>query len=132
MPHEEKMSSAQLVKDAISAFEGVTWINCGDPEPYDGDPLTMHPGWVKFGIEKSELGWRLLEFLGWLTSDMIRAGEKLEFFPNAPPPYLNEPGECLSLVIEIHPQDGDENIRFLKVAEFINDCREKYWEECKP
>ncbi len=62
---------------------------------------------------------------------MIRAGERMEFFPTSPPPYLNKPGECLSFVIEIHPKNNDTEQRFDKIANFIKDCREKYWNECK-
>ena len=126
------MTPAERIKQAIEGFEGITSCSCGDPEPDADDPSRIYPGWVKFGIEKSELGWRLLEFLGWVTGDMLRAGERLEFFPTSPPPYLNEPGSCLSFVIEIHPLDGDEEERFTKVADFVDQCRKEYWPDCKP
>jgi len=112
-----------VVKKEISMFEGVTKSSCGDPEGGG-------PGWVKFRLEKSELGWRTLEFLAWIMTDMRRAGERLNFLPTAPPPYLNEPGDCLSLVLEVYPEDGDEAERFQKVAEFIQWSRTEHWEEC--
>lgn len=126
------MTPSEKIKIEVEAFEGITWCSCGDPYPYEDDPECTHPGWVKFGIEKSEIGWRTLEFLGWLSTDMIRAGERMELFPTSPPPYLNEPGECLSFVIEVHPKDGDENERFANIAAFIKNCREKYWSDCIP
>jgi len=119
------------VEAAVKALEGVTWTSSGYPltDEHGGPPTDA--GWVKFGVEKSELGWRTLEFLAWLSTDMLRAGERLEFFPTAPPPYLNTPGTCLSFVIECYPKDGDQETRFRKVAEFINSCREQYWLECR-
>lgn len=126
------MTPAERVKQAVESFEGITGSSCGDPKPDDDDPSWIHPGWVKFEIEKTELGWRVLEFLAWVTGDMLRAGERLKFFPSSPPPYLNEPGNCLSFVIEVHPKDGDQEERFTKVADFINQCKEEYWSECKP
>jgi hypothetical protein len=86
---------------------------------------------VKFGLEKSEVGWRTLEFLAWLATDMVRAGERLEFFPTSPPPYLNTPGACLSFVVECYPKDGDQDERFSKVAAFIESCRNQYWSQCR-
>ena len=126
------MTSIEKIKDVIASFEGITWCSCGGSTPHKEDSSRNDPGWVKFGIEKSELGWRLLEFLGWATTDMIRAGERLKLFPTSPPPYLNEPGNCLSFVIEIFPKDGDQETRFTKVAEFLNRCRLDYWADCKP
>lgn len=125
------MKPSEQIKQEIEYFEGVNWCSCNDPYPYEDSPEDIHPGWVKFQIEKSETGWRTLEFLAWLTTDMIRAGERMEFFPTSPPPYLNNPGKCLSFVIEIHPKNGDELERFSRIAAFIKDCREKYWNDCK-
>jgi hypothetical protein len=122
---------SEKIKNAIESFGGINWCSCGDPCPHEEDPKVINPGWVKFEIEKTERGWRILEFLAWLTTDMIRAGERIEFFPTSPPPYLNDPGKCLSFVIEIHPKDGDEDERFSRVASFIKECREKYWDQCK-
>jgi hypothetical protein len=126
------MAPIKKVKRAIAAFEAVTWSSCGDPYPYPEEPKRVHPGWVEFGIQKSELGWRTLEFIAWTTTDMIRAGERIEFFPTAPPPYLNDPGDCLSFVIEIHPKDNDQDTRFSKIAKFITDLNKRYWDLCKP
>ena len=125
------MKASEKLKKEIEAFEGINWCSCGDPYPHEEEPSDIHPGWVKFEIEKTEMGWRTLEFIAWLTADMVRGGERMEFIPTSPPPYLNEPGNCLSFVIEIHPKNGDDEERFSKVANFIKSCREKYWNQCK-
>jgi hypothetical protein len=123
------MSKVKKIEAAIKRFAAVAWCSSGYPlAAADGGSTDI--GWVKFGLRKSELGWRTLEFLAWVCTDMIRAGERLEFFPTAPPPYLNTPGDCLSFVIECHPLDGDQDERFQKVARFISFCRAKYWPRC--
>ncbi len=119
------------IKEAIEKFEAVTWINCGYPMKSGEAEETIDAGWIKFGLKQTKLGWRTLEFMSWLVDDMLRAGEQLQFFPTSPPPYLNKPGECLSFVIECFPEDGDMAKRFLKVAKFIDDCRNEYWAGCK-
>jgi hypothetical protein len=114
------------VEAAIKRFNAVDSCSSGYPIACeDGEPIDA--GWVKFGIQQTLLGWRTLEFLAWLYTDMISAGERLKFFPTSPPPYLNTPGECLSFVVECYPLDGDQDARFRKIAEFINSCREEYW-----
>lgn len=124
------MRPVKRIEAAIRQFEAVVWCSSGYPLPNaKGEPTDA--GWVKFVLEKSELGWRTLEFLAWVCTDMIRAGERLEFFPTAPPPYLNTPGACLSFVIECYPLDGDQDERFQKVASFINACRKEYWASCR-
>lgn len=124
------MSSIADIERDIKAYEGITCASSGYPMQGKGDSPPTNAGWVKFGIEKSELGWRTLEFLSWVCSDMIRAGERL-VFPTAPAPYLNTPGACLSFVIECHPRAGDQRVRFRKVAEFLSRCREAHWAECR-
>lgn len=117
------------VENAIKQFKAVEWCSSGYPIDCEGGE-SIDAGWVKLGFQQSPLGWRTLEFLAWLFTDMIRAGERLKFYPTSPPPYLNTPGECLSFVLECHPLNGDQDERFGKVAEFINSCREDYWLDC--
>jgi hypothetical protein len=124
------MTPVEEIEAAIKAYDGVSWTASGYPLPGDATSPAADTGWVKFGVEKSELGWRTLEYLAWVCGDMARAGERLQFFPTAPPPYLNTPGSCLSFVIECYPLDGDQDSRFKKVAEFINWCRTEHWAEC--
>ena len=125
------MEPIERIRRAVEGFEAVTWANCGYPLESSVDESPTDAGWVKFGLEKSETGWRTLEFLAWLVNDMVRAGERLHFFPTAPPPYLNEPGACLSFVLECYPYSGDMAERFQKVSEFIEDCHRDYWTACK-
>ena len=125
------MTAIEEVEAAIKAYDGVSWSASGFSEQGGGNDGDSGPGWVKFGLEKSEMGWRALEFLSWVFGDMVKAGEQLVFVPTAPPPYLNEPGSCLSFVVECYPLDGDQEVRFRKVAEFINWCRSKHWAECR-
>ena len=123
------MSLIREIELTIARFEAVNWCSSGYPlKTPDGG--TVDAGWVKFGLEKSEIGWRTLEFLAWVCSDMERAGERMMFFPTSPPPYLNTPGDCLSFVIEVHPLEDDQDLRFGKVADFIRSCHDEYWAEC--
>jgi hypothetical protein len=123
------MSTIGEIEVAIKRFEAVNWCSSGYPLK-TSDGSTVDIGWVKFGLKKSEIGWRTLEFLAWTCSDMIRSGERLEVFPTSPPPYLNTPGDCLSFVIECHPLDGDQEERFSRVASFIQSCHDEYWDDC--
>jgi hypothetical protein len=96
------MRAIKKIERAIKQFEAVAWSSSG--YPLEGDQAEpTDAGWVKFGLRQSPLGWRTLEFLAWVCTDMIRAGERLTFFPTAPPPYLNKPGDCLSFVLECYP-----------------------------
>jgi hypothetical protein len=120
------------IQAEIDKFDGVTWSSCGVTNIDSSNPDELPFGWVKFGVSSDTLGWRTLEFIAWVIDDMRRANERIEFTPTAPPPYLNEPGDCLSFVIECFPLNGDQEERFGKVAEFIQWCRDEHWEECAP
>ena len=79
------------IEAAVKRFKAVDWSSSGYPIACErGEPIDA--GWVKFGLQQSPLGWRTLEFLAWMYTDMIRAGERLKFFPTSPPPHLNTPG----------------------------------------
>lgn len=125
------MTPIQEIEDAIKHYEAIEWSSSGYPLKGEDSEEPTDAGWVKFGIKSSELGWRTLEFLAWVCADMVRAGERLKFFPTAPPPYLNTPGSCLSFVLECYPRDGDQDRRFKRVAEFITWARVERWPQCK-
>ena len=125
------MKSISDIKTELDRFEGITWSNCGYPLKIDGQEKSIKVGWLKFEIEKSELGWRTLEFIAWIIDDLMRSGEEIHFFPTSPPPFLNEPGQCLSFVMEFYPESGDKDINFEKISDFISHCYNKYWQECK-
>lgn len=128
------MTPTEEVREAIAKFEGVNWINHGEPQPGDTDE-GYGVGWVKFGVEKSELGWRTVEFLSWaLNEDLKRAKFELLFFPVSPPPYLNEPGDSLSFALEMldSAEGRERNKGINQIAGALNEWREEYWPECKP
>jgi hypothetical protein len=131
LPTKNGMTPIAEVETAIKCFEAVEWSSSGYPLAGGDAGEPADAGWVKFGLRPSKLGWRTLEFLAWVCTDMAQAGERLRFFPTAPPPYLNTPGECLSFVLECYPKDGDQDQRFRKVAEFITWCHKERWAECR-
>ncbi|MET4224585.1 hypothetical protein [Oerskovia enterophila] len=45
-------------------------------------------------------GWAVSEWLVWLARDFERAGKAVSSRVSSPPPFLNEPGESLSFLIE--------------------------------
>ena len=98
------MRELKLIADPIEAFSAVEWVSYDYPLKTDDEDEVVDAGWVKFQIEQTKLGFRTLEFLGWVATDMRNAGERLHFFPTSPPPYLNTPGKSLSFVIEVYPK----------------------------
>ena len=111
------------LRSALSKLGGYKFLNTGHDEEHN---VT----WAKMRYRKDATGHRSLEFLAWLTTDISRAGDPLYFFPTAAPPYLNDPGEVLSFVIEIYRNDMKDS-RFDETINFINDCYEKYYGACK-
>ena len=114
----------ETLKACLEQLGGYQILNSGHFEDGDID-------WVKMRYAKDETGYRSLEFLAWLTTDMNRASQALSLFPTAAPPYLNEPGKVLSFVLEVYTgemgQDAfDENIKF------INECIKEYYAACRP
>jgi hypothetical protein len=123
LPHQ---ASVEDLRAAIESFPGTSWVSCGVQKEAESQVA-----WVKFGVKKSELGWRTIEFIAWLYTDMSRAGERVFLFPTAPPPYLNEPGQCLSYVLEVHAHDGGD-LRVDRVSQFVQQYMASYWAECQP
>ena len=73
---------------ALNSFDGIeTFGSCGghaDPEP---GAWSEESWYIKFNVRRDDHGWRALEFLAWLFSDMKKAGGNVILFPYAPPPY---------------------------------------------
>ncbi|HVY83920.1 MAG TPA: hypothetical protein VG943_02210 [Caulobacterales bacterium] len=119
------MTPAESVAAAIRQIDGVLWASHGEPtESENGDRIA----WVKFGLERSDRGWRAADFLAWaLMEDMKRAGFELLLFPMMPPPFLNEPFEDFCFVLEMleRPDDHPKNIR--RVAELLSEWSLKYY-----
>ena len=126
------MTPIESLHKVISQFEGVNWANFGDPKPNRNDEEEWAPGWVKFGIEKNELGWRTLEFMAWAFEDLVKAKYRLFFFPTSPPPYLNEPGECLSFVVECYIDTPKDELKIEEMAQHLNKWFVSHWPSCKP
>lgn len=128
------MTPVEEVRAAIDAFEDVRWSLHDEPDPAktdDGEGI----GWVNFEVEKSELGWRIIEFLAWaLNGDLKHAGFQLLFTPFSPSPYHNDPGECLSYLLEMvdDPAAASRGGGIRDIARFINQFRIDYWDDCKP
>lgn len=55
---------------------------------------------VVFDVERSEAGWRSLEFLAWVAHDMGRGDYDIQVRADSAPPYLNTPGSTLKFVLE--------------------------------
>ncbi len=125
------MKPIEHIKKEIDAFSSVEWAACDYPKKTADDHETADVGWVKFQLSQDKLGFRTLEFIAWIVTDMRNAGERLHFLPVSPPPHLNEPGKSLCFVLECYPKDGDQDARFMKVAEFIAWCRNEHWEKCR-
>lgn len=128
---EDEVEPIDQIKQAIEAFTAVECASCGYPTETEDGEERIDAGWVKFKLCQDTLGFRTLEFLAWVVNDMLNAGERLHFFPVSPPPYLNVPGRSLSFVLECYPENGDEESRFKRIAEFIDWCRTEYWDECR-
>jgi hypothetical protein len=99
----------QHLVDALNAFDGIrTHGSCGGhPEPLLGGQWPAGSWYVKFRVDKSEHGWRALEFLAWLINNAYQRDEHhVTLYPVAPPPYLNEPGEVLSFALDGY--DGED------------------------
>ncbi len=83
--------------------------------------LPAEEGATVFDAGPHRDGWATTEYLVWFVRAMQRAGYQVWTDMYAPPPYLNEPGECLTFAVEgemrgekpLHPTDF---VRDLKKA----------------
>jgi hypothetical protein len=121
------MTPTEHLRMTILELPGVSWASHGDPAvDEDGDPT---PGWVKFGLQHSELGWRALEFLAWVFEDLTRAGRHILFFPPSAPPHLNTPGRCLAFAVECYPNEEYPDL-IAEVNAFLLSRRSEHWDDC--
>ena len=86
--------------------------------------------WVRIRFDKDEVGYRSLEFLAWMTSDMGRAGQALTFVPTAGPPHEGEPGTELAYVLQFYVNDMDE-ANFKANIEFMHTCMNDHYDQCR-
>ena len=111
------------LKKSLERFGGYIFLNTGHDDEND---IT----WAKMRYKRDDTGHRSLEFLAWVTTDMSRARDPISFYPTAAPPYLNEPGEVLSFVVQIY-HDGMKEVQFDDMIKFIDQCHDDYYAQCK-
>ena len=106
---------------ALNAFEGIKTIgSCGGHDNPGPGQWPKNTWYVKFEISRDDYGWFALEFLAWAINEAL-VNEHSILFPEAPPPYLNEPGKVLSFVIEGRDSNPDE------IAMILNKWRKEFY-----
>jgi hypothetical protein len=130
MPLGKYMTPTEQLNEAIRRYEGVTWSKLGEPQSDASDKNGVSPAWVKFGLAKSELGWRTLEFLAWAFEDMVRSKKRLFFWPTANSPAHNEPGQMLSFVVECYIDNLEDQGSIHEIANILGRFYEEYWPSC--
>lgn len=67
---------------------------------------------VEFWVERSETGWRALEFIAWIVRDMARSGDLIQLRPFALPPlapHAVQLGRSLRFHVDLFiPETGGE------------------------
>lgn len=121
------MTPTERVKEAISKIEGVLWVSHGEPEPMPGSDDRL--AWIKFGLERSERGWRAADFIAWACmEDLRRAGYQLLLFPVMPPPWLNEPFDDFRFVLEMLEIPDDKTKSIAAIAKHIDQWRDEHFQ----
>ena len=117
--HGELDANIRPLVEALNAFPAVDTVgSCGGhSEPRPGQ-YPAGSWYVKFDVAHTEEGWRSLEFVAWVTTDLRRGGEGVALEATSPPPYLNTPGACLAFVLS--GKDVDPEF----VAKFLSDMYE--------
>jgi len=123
------MKHIETLRNVIASFEGVRWATFGTREDHDGGSRRQI-AWVKFQLEKSENGWRSLEFLTWCLQDASRDHGAAVLFPVTAPPVLNEPGECICFVFEV-PITEEHHDRVGILATHLAQTKEEDWPQCR-
>ena len=124
VPYDELDQNIVSLVKALNAFDGIATVGSCGGHPnadvlYQNEEGTWH---VSFDAGHTEDGWFALEFIAWIVRDWGRGGHHGSLEATSPPPYLNEPGSCLSFVLEgWGHEDPDE------LAEFIDELREDFY-----
>ena len=119
------MKSIESLRDLMASFEGVRWASAGVRE--------LAPGavaWVKFQLEKSENGWRSLEFFTWCLQSVSGHPPSGCLYPVTAPPTLNEPGESICFVFEILVGDEQQDA-VAQTVTHLSQLKEKDWPQCR-
>lgn len=122
VPYDELDTRIKPLVEAVNALPGIVTLGscAGHPDPKPGQ-YPEGRWYVKFQVEHNEEGWRSLEFLAWIASDLQRGNYAVILEAKSPPPYLNYPGASLSFVLEGEDVDPEETVaRFL--SQMHADC----------
>ncbi|NNN34634.1 hypothetical protein HLK59_30595 [Streptomyces sp. S3(2020)] len=130
-PDEDRVPDAMRRAAAVFAvLPGIVPLYFDMPDVQDSHPRS---GWwrIGWGVLPAEEGarvfdagphrdgWATTEYLVWFVRDLARGGYGIWNDLSSPPPFLNEPGECLSFSIE-----GDLNAeKAITPNEFVRDLR---------
>jgi len=126
------MRGTKLAEAAVSRFPGVAWTSSGEHRSRPHARPKYIDGWVKFGVKKSELGWRTVEFLAWAIGDLAKGGYYVQLIAVAAPPYLNTPGRMLNFVVEFDLLAPAKDKTIERAAEYLDEWRLEYWPACAP
>jgi hypothetical protein len=126
------MRGTKLAEVAVSRFPGVAWTSSGENRSRPNSRPKYVDGWVKFGVKKSELGWRTAEFLAWAFGDLSKAGYHVHLLAVSAPPYLNTPGRMLEFVAEFDLLTPTKGKTIERAAEYLDEWRLEYWSACAP
>ena len=114
IPSEELDANIKPLVETVNAFPGLVTVgSCGGHAQPGPGQYPAGTWYVKFDAAHSEIGWRSLEFVAWVTTDLRRGGEGVILEATSPPPYLNSPGACLAFVLSGKDVDPEFVARFL-------------------
>ncbi len=106
-----------LVKE-LNSFDGVKTIgSCGGHAEPGLHQWAEGTWYVEFELPRSPRGWHLLELLSWAINTSCRNADEWDvvLLPIAPQPFLADPGECLTFVIEgRNGEDPSDLARYLE------------------
>lgn len=122
-PYSELDSNMVKLCRALNKFSGIYTISsCGGHENPASYQRPEGSWSVSFTVEHNEHGWRALEFITWVINNALaRGGFQVHLSPYSPPPYLNEPGNALTFLIDGKGIDPD------KCAEELIQLKREYY-----
>lgn len=141
IPYKELDENVVNLVTALNEFEGIYTVgSCGghtNNKPYqkpEGEWMVVFQ--LEFNeTEVSTEGWFSLEFLVWFcNNNLARSGYDVNIRTFSPPPYLNNPGNSISFILEgkgVSPDFVVEELKSLKEECFISfeDYQQGYDEE---
>lgn len=124
----------------LGNLDGIRLVDAEDAE-IDKEDGGVFPASVSLNFSPDSLGFHAMEFIVWALGDMERAGANIRHHLRSPPPWLNKPGESMSLEVYIYPRSEglSEEEALAEVAgevedmaAFISQVHEEYWPLCAP